>query len=184
MSDDLHIGPLGPHEPAPRRTPLGIAIVVGAAIIFVLVAVLLLPSGILMNPWFHGDRSSGAKRHVTTAGVQLLFGPAEQAYAPSIHIENIAMSRAENFLNQEVTTISGEVVNAGTESLLGLELTVEFSDSLHQVVLRESRSVIDPPALAPAARRAFEISFEHVSTSWNMEQPAIAVTALRLASTK
>src|ERR1700741_5467708 len=184
MSDDLHIGPLGPHEPAPRRTPLGIAIVVGAAIIFVLVAVLLLPSGILMNPWFHGDRSSGAKRHVTTAGVQLLFGPAEQAYAPSIHIENIAMSRAENFLNQEVTTISGEVVNAGTESLLGLELTVEFSDSLHQVVLRESRSVIDPPALAPAARRAFEISFEHVSTSWNMEQPTIAVTALRLASTK
>jgi hypothetical protein len=94
------------------------------------------------------------------------------------------MSRAENFLNQEVTTIAGEVVNGGAESLLGLELTVEFSDTLHQVILRESRSVVDPPDLAPGARRAFEISFEHVPTSWNMEQPAIAVTALRLASTK
>jgi len=184
MSDDLHIGDLVPRDPAPRRTPLGIAIVVGAAIIFVLVAVLLLPSGILMNPWFHGDRSSGAKRHVTTAGTQLFFGPAEQAYASSIHVENIAMSRAENFLNQEVTTISGEVVNAGAASLLGLELTVEFSDSLHQVILRESRSVIDPPALAPGARRAFEISFEHVPTSWSMEQPTVAATALRLASAK
>lgn len=184
MSDDLHIADPGPRDPAPRRTPLGIAIVVGAAIIFVLVAVLLLPSGILMNPWFHGDRSSGAKRHVTAAGTQLLFGPAEQVYASSIHVENIAMSRAENFLNQEVTTISGEVVNAGAESLLGLELTVEFSDSLHQVILRESRSVLDPPALAPGARRAFEISFEHVPTSWSMEQPTVAVTAMRLASTK
>jgi hypothetical protein len=182
MSDELHIGDLGPHDPAPRRTPLGMAIVVGAAIIFVLVAVLLLPSGILLNPWFHGDRSSGAKRHVTAAGTQLLFGPVEQAYASRIHIENIAMSRAENFLNQEVTTISGEVVNTGAQSLRGLELTVEFSDSLHQVILRESRSVIDPPALASGARRAFEISFEHVPTSWSMEQPTVAVTALRLAS--
>jgi hypothetical protein len=184
MSDDLQIGELGPREPAPRRTPLGIAIAVGAVIIFVLVAVLLLPSGILMNPWYHGDRSSGAKRHVSAAGTQLLFGPAEQAYAPSIHIENIAMSRAENFLNQEVTTIAGEVVNGGAQSLLGLELTVEFSDTMHQVILRESRSVVDPPDLAPGARRAFEISFEHVPTSWNMEQPAIVVTALRLASTQ
>ena len=184
MSDDLHIGGLGPREPAPRRTPLGIAIAVGAVIIFVLVAVLLLPSGILLNPWFHGDRSSGAKRHVTAAGTQLLFGPAEQTYARNIHIENVAMSRAENFLNQEVTTIAGEVVNGGAESLLGLELTVEFSDSMHQLILRESRSIIDPPDLAPGARRAFEISFEHVPTSWNMKQPAIVVTALRLASTK
>jgi hypothetical protein len=186
MSNDLHIGEsgtpeIGPPEPGPSRTPFRVAIVTGAAVLFVLVAVLLLPSGILLNPWFHGDQSSGAKRHVTPAGTQLLFGPAEQAYAAQIHVENLAMSRAENFLNQEVTTLAGDVVNTGNRSLQGLELSVEFSDTLRQVALRESRSVLDPPALAPGASRPFEISFEHVPTSWNMEQPAITVTALRFS---
>lgn len=182
MSDDLQFGAL--KEPEPNRGRFRFALVAAIAVVFVLVAALLLPSGMLLNPWFHGDRPSSAKRHLTAAGAQLLFGPAEQAYAPQIHIENITMSRAENFLNQEVTTLAGEVVNNGDRSLQGLELTVEFSDELRQTVLRESRSVLDPPPLPPGGRRDFEISFEHVPTSWNMQQPGISVTALRLTSTK
>jgi hypothetical protein len=184
MSDDLHIGEIGPPDRGPNRTPFRIAVIAGAALVFILVAVLLLPSGILLNPWFHGDQATGAKRRVNSAGAQLLFGPAEQAYAARLQIENVAMSRAENFLNQEVTTLAGQVVNSGDRSLQGLELSVEFSDSLRQVVLRESRSVLDPPPLTPGARRDFEISFEHVPSAWNREQPSIAVTALRFTDAK
>jgi len=179
MSNDPQFTPL--HQPEPGRSPFPVALVAGIAVVFVLVAALLFPSGMLLNPWFHGDQPSGAKRHLSAAGTQLLFGPAEQAYAPKISIENINMSRAENFLHQEVTTLAGEIVNRGNRSLQGVELTVEFSDELRQVVLRESRSVLDPPPLAPGARREFEISFEHVPDSWNLQQPAIAVTALRIA---
>jgi hypothetical protein len=116
----------------------------------------------------------------------LVFGPAEQAYAPQIHIENIAMSRVQNFLNQEVTVLAGQVVNSGDRSLQGIELTVVFSDTLNQVVLRESRSVLDPGALplAPGEHRDFEISFEHLPSSWNMQQPVVAVTAMNMVSSK
>jgi hypothetical protein len=57
---------------------------------------------------------------------------------------------------------------------------------LNQVVLREARAVLDvaAPPLAPGARREFEISFEHVPSSWNMQQPVINITALRFSSTQ
>ena len=182
MSDNLQFGAL--QDPEPNRGKFRFALIAGIAVVFVLVAALVLPSGMLLNPWSHGNQPNGVKRHLSAAGAQLLFGPAEQAYAPQIHIENIAMNRVENFLNQEVTTLSGEVVNTGDRSLQGIELTVEFSDELRQTILRESRSVLDPPPLAAGARRDFEISFEHVPASWNMQQPAIAVTALRFTSAK
>jgi hypothetical protein len=182
MSDNLQFGAL--KEPEPSRGKFRLALAAGIAVVFALVAALLLPSGMLLNPWFHGDQPSGAKRHLSAAGAQLLFGPAEQAYAPQIQIENVTMNRVENFLNQEVTTLAGELVNNGGRSLQGVELTVEFSDELRQTVLRESRSVLDAPALAPGGRRDFEISFEHVPASWNMQQPAITVTALRFTSIK
>src|SRR5271163_1882080 len=178
MSDNLQFGAL--QNPQPNRGKFRFALMAGIAVVFVLVAALVWPSGMLLNPWFHGDQPSGAKRHLNASGAQLLFGPAEQTYAAQIHIENINMSRAENFLHQEVTTLAGEIVNTGNLTLQGVELTVEFSDELHQVVLRESRSVLDPPPLVPGARREFEISFEHVPDSWNLQQPSVTVTALRL----
>jgi hypothetical protein len=116
----------------------------------------------------------------TPAEVHLSFGPAEQAYAPKIHIENVALSRAENFLHQEVTTLSGELVNTGDQRLRAVEVTIEFSDELNQVVLRESRVILAPgaPPLAPGERRSFEVSFEHIPSSWNMRQPAVFVTGV------
>lgn len=117
-----------------------------------------------------------------TAQPHLPFGPEEQTYAPRIEIQNISLSRAENFIHQEVTYLSAELVNGGARTLSGLELTVEFSDELHQVVLRESRAVLSArePALAPGEHRSFEVSFDHIPSSWNREQPSVRVTGLRL----
>jgi hypothetical protein len=114
------------------------------------------------------------------------MNPAEQEYAEKIEIGNLAMSRAENFLHQEVTTLTGELYNGGTEPVLGLSLTAEFSDDMQQIVLRETRRVFGSPtkALGPGERRAFEIAFEHVPVSWNMHVPAVRVSQLQLPSRK
>jgi hypothetical protein len=108
------------------------------------------------------------------------FGAAEQAYAASVHIENIALTRAENFIHQEVTTLTADVVNAGSRSLNGVEITITFSDDMNQIALRESRAVVAPPspALAASERRQFDIAFEHIPTSWNMQQPIVRITGL------
>ena len=111
---------------------------------------------------------------------------AEQAYLKNVKVENIALSRAENFIHQEVTTLSGEVVNDGPGKIVMLSLTVEFADSMDQIALRETRSVLSAPAaaLTPGERRPIEISFDHVPATWNMQQPFVRATYLQLSQMK
>jgi hypothetical protein len=114
-------------------------------------------------------------------GTHFAFGAAEQAYAARMRIENIALSRAENFLHQEITTLTGELVNGGDRALRGVEVAIEFSDDLNQIALREARPVLTPvtPALAAGERRGFEVSFEHIPSSWNMQQPVVRISGLQ-----
>ncbi len=135
--------------------------------------------------WFLFHAPAGGPR--TYQGtVVVKMTPEEQAYLKNIRVEKIEMSRAENFIHQEVTTLSGEVVNDGPERILMLSLTVEFADSMDQIALRETRSVLGVPAgaLAPGERRAVEISFDHVPATWNMQQPFVRATYLQLSSVK
>jgi hypothetical protein len=67
-----------------------------------------------------------------------------------------------------------------------VELTVEFSDDMNQIALRESRLAVNSgsPPLGPGERQAFDVSFEHIPTSWNMQQPVVRVTGLLFATSK
>jgi hypothetical protein len=114
------------------------------------------------------------------------FGPEERVYASKITIENLGLSRAENFLHQEVTILAGELVNTDERTLREVEVTVEFYDEMKQISLRESQLVINSgnPPLGPGDRRPFDVSFEHIPTSWNMQQPAVRVTGLLFAPSK
>lgn len=132
--------------------------------------------------WFGAPKSQPVAR----SQAHLPFGAAEQAYAPKIQLKNVALSRAENFAHQEITSLSAELLNTGDRSLTALEITVEFSDELPQVVLRESRVLFGGASapLLPGARREFEVSFEHVPSSWNMQQPSVVVTGIEFTPIK
>jgi hypothetical protein len=161
-----------PNPQPPERSRFSFALTLAAAAVVIAVAGLYFLPG-RQSP----SQGTAAEAH---------FGPAEQSYAPKLQIENVAMSRAENFIHQEVTTLSGDVVNTGDRSLRVVELTIEFYDDLRQIALRETRSVLAPGAapLTPTERRGFEVSFEHIPSSWNMQQPAIHVTGLEFTSSK
>lgn len=126
----------------------------------------------------------GGRRGPGPGPVHLPFGAAEQAYAAKLQIENLTLSAAENFLHQEITTLAGRITNVGNQPLSNVELTVEFSDQLGQVVLRETRTLFSPGALpfSPGNQRDFEISFEHIPPSANVQQPDIRVTGILFAT--
>ena len=151
----------------PERGRFNFALVLAAAALVVILAAVYFVPG-------RQSPADGAPQSQHFA-----FGAAEREYAPNLHFENVSLSKAENFLHQEVTTLSGEVVNGGQRSIRGIEVTIEFFDNMNQIALRETRSVLSPgAALAPTERRAFEVSFEHISVSWNEQQPAIRVSGL------
>jgi hypothetical protein len=163
-----------PGEQPPERGPFNFALMVAAA------AVVIVLAGFYLWPGRQSPSRAGAQQ------IHPPFGPEERAYAPTILIENLALSRAENFLNQEVTILAGDLVNNGQRSLREVELTVEFDDDMNQIALRESRLALTSasPPLGPGERRAFDVSFEHIPPSWNMQLPAVRVTGLLFAPSK
>ena len=164
---------IGDEQP-PERGPFPFALSLALAAAIIIVA----------GFYFWPGRQSPSQG--APPNVRLSFGPAEQAYAPKIHIENVTLSRAENFLHQEVTTLAGELVNTGDRPVRAVALTVEFSDELNQIALRETRMALAPGVtpLVPAERRAFEISFEHIPASWNMQQPTLRVSGLEFTANR
>src|SRR5258708_34292454 len=76
------------------RHPLAIAV---ATLLGLLAAYLVMFRGPAPNPSVQQTRFP--------------FGPVEQAYAPKLQFGNFEMSRAESFLNQEVTYLAGAVTN-------------------------------------------------------------------------
>jgi hypothetical protein len=113
----------------------------------------------------------------------LPFGPAEKAYAAKLQFANFAMSEAENFLHQKVKYLDGDLTNGGDRPLTGIEAVVEFRDDMNQIALRETRPILGGPsaALAPGATAHFQISFDHVPASWNMQMPIVQVAGLQFA---
>jgi hypothetical protein len=156
-------------KPLPLNILLGVLVVVAIALSF----------------WFAFKAPQGSSSRAPL-NISVSMNPAEQAYTKSIRIENIRLSRAENFIHQEVTILNADAVNAGPQSVAALAVTVEFFDDLHQVVLRETRSVLGSPAaaLAPGQRRSFAISFDRVPSSWNLQQPSVQVVYLQLTTLK
>jgi hypothetical protein len=157
-----------PDPALPESRGLNFALILAAAAVVVIVAAFYFSPGRQSPP--------GA----APQAAHFAFGSAEQAYAASIHIENIGLSRAENFIHQEVTTLTADLVNAGARPLRGVELTITFSDEMNQIALRESRAVVTPsnPPLAAGERRPFDVAFEHIPDSWNMQQPIVRITGL------
>jgi hypothetical protein len=167
------------HSTEEQQQPAGhlrVTLVLAAIVVFVIAASL----------WFLFKPTPAPQPGTVQLVVTPRMSDSEKDYVKNLRVENIAMSRAENFLHQEVTVLNAEVVNAGPQAIADLELSVEFSDEMNQVVLREARGVLGTPpaALVAGERRSFEISFDHVPPSWNMQLPAVSVTNLQLAKVK
>jgi hypothetical protein len=148
--------------------------------------VLLAVSIVVLLLAFFVWRASTERVQPPATGSQDALGPEERAYTSSVGVDHVEISRAENFLHQEVTTISGEISNGGNRSLASVELTIEFYDDLNQIAQRETRSLfgVPGPPIPPGDHREFEVSFEHISSAWNMRQPVIKVTKLQFAPSK
>jgi hypothetical protein len=164
---------LSPHQPsepksASKRIIIALAVLVGLAA-------------------FYFSRSTIRPASIAAPSESVAaLGPEERAYTATVAVDHLAVSRAENFLHQEVTTISGDIINGGNRSLASVELTIEFSDELNQIAQRETRALFGPPGppISPGDHREFEISFDHISSSWNMRQPVVKVSALQFEPLK
>jgi hypothetical protein len=153
--------------PTEERNRLPVAFLVGIVVVGLLVG-----GAVLLS------------RYSTPAGSEvekpLPKGPEEQGYASQIHFLEPKMSRAANFLNQEVTYVFLTVENSGNRKIQQIEITVEFHDPFNQVILRDRQRLFLPtaPPFLPGQQRDVQIPYEHIPPQWNMVFPSIAVSGL------
>jgi hypothetical protein len=122
------------------------------------------------------------RSHNPGAVAKLPFGAAEQAYAQNIHFLDIQLAHAANFLNQDFTYVAGTIVNDGPRKIRAMEVTVEFHDPFHQVILRDASRLIglEGAGLDAGQRSPFQIQMEHLPAEWDRQNPSIRVTGLIL----
>jgi hypothetical protein len=153
--------------PQAERSRLPVAFLIGLVIVAVLV------TGAVLYSRYSTPNDSQVEK-------PLPMGPAELAYAPQIHFLEPKMSRAANFLNQEVTFVFGTVENGGDKKVKQIEIVLEFHDPFNQVVLRDTQRLFLPNAalMAPGQRRDFQVGYEHLPAQWNNGYPSIRVSGL------
>jgi hypothetical protein len=153
--------------PIEERSRLPVAFMIGIVIVAVLVGVALLVS----------KYSAPAGSEVEKP---LPFGPTEVAYAPQIHFLEPKMSRAANFLNQEVTYVFCTVENGGNRKIQQIEITIEFHDPFNQVILRDKQRLFLSTAqpFLPGQQRDVQVPYEHIPVQWNNVFPSIVVSGL------
>jgi hypothetical protein len=176
MTDSQNSPTLGaPDQPAAGRFSL---------VTIAIAAVTLLAIGASL--WFLFQPPNPNKMVNVQQTIPLHTGAAEGDYASNIRFEKIELTREANGLGQEVTTLHGEVSNAGPRPVAEIMLTVQFNDSMNQIVLRETRRVVGVRAqpLGAAETRAFEIAFDNIPGSWNMQQPSLHIAAIQFAPKK
>jgi hypothetical protein len=127
----------------------------------------------------HGPENAPTAAGLATA--PLPFGPTEEAYTSRIHFSSIKMSRASNFLNQEITYVDGTVENAGDRDIFAMDVTIRMFDFSGKAILHQTERIISSSTHAlPAGQRGeFHIGLESVPDSWNRQYPDLSVTGLR-----
>jgi hypothetical protein len=142
----------------------------------VLIAAVAVILGIILGTavWLAHTRSTRSQPPVAPT-------TEERSYLQHIVISDAQVSAATNFLGDMVTYVDAKMTNTGTTSVRELDIRLEFSDMLNQVVLREVTHPITPrmPSLAPGETRPFRATFERMPTEWNQAPPAITPVALR-----
>jgi hypothetical protein len=123
------------------------------------------------------------RQQAVVVAQKLPFGPAEQSYADRIHITNIHLAHANNFLNQQFTYVAGTIANDGTRAIAGLEITIEFHDPFRQVILRDVEQLITTQTgpLPAGQPTDFQVTLDRsLPETWDHQYPTIRVTGLLL----
>jgi len=149
-------------------------------ITFVIAAVVV--TAMSLSAWFLFHEPPQNRNSLNGATIKVNISQAEKDYLSKLFVKDIKLSRAENFLHQEVTILTGTIMNSGSQTVTELDLAVQFSDQMDQVALKETRGILGTPPvpIGPGQERTFEIAFEHVPSSWNMQQPTIRVAHITL----
>ena len=121
-------------------------------------------------------------------------GGGPPPYSANIKFSDLKMSAAENFVGASVTYLDGTITNAGDKVVSHVVVHITFKDAMGQTAQLEDMPVrvvetvgpypdavdLSVAPLAPGQSKTFRFTFEHVTSDWNREYPALQATDVTL----
>ncbi len=122
--------------------------------------------------------------------------PPQPAYASNLHVTDLKLSAAENFVGATVSYLDGKITNSGGQSLTGCRVEAIFRNSMGQIVDKQAQPLmvlhtrsgfgyqdlipLSAAPLGPNQTRDFRLTFEHISADWDHGYPELRVLSVDL----
>jgi hypothetical protein len=110
----------------------------------------------------------------------VLTAEAKQ-YLGQLHLKNVAMQAAENYVQGRVVEITGDITNSGPRKIALIEVTCYFRNVQGQPIQRERVMVTGgrKGPLDPGATKPFRLAFDNLSAEWNQALPDLVIAQIQ-----
>ena len=101
-------------------------------------------------------------------------------YLPSLDLSNVEMSAEDDFLEQTIVTIVGEISNKGDRTLRAVDVNCVFRDLYQQELSRELVRIVgrDRRSLEPGGTTLFRLAFDNAPAEWNQVMPNLFIAQI------
>jgi hypothetical protein len=127
--------------------------------------------------------------HGKPAATVTPISAAQDAYAASLSITNVAMSESASLSGGKVTYLDGHIANKGSRTVTGIAVQVLFRNYAHEVAQNETQPLklirmrepyidVEPLSAAPlkpGAEQDFRLIFDAVSPDWDGAYPELRI---------
>jgi hypothetical protein len=97
-----------------------------------------------------------------------------------LKLSGVGIGAHENYMQQSVVEITGNIGNAGERTLKTVELNCVFYDAYGLVVLRERVPIVSAKigSLAPGETKPFRLPFDNIPEAWNQAMPQLVIAGI------
>ena len=143
-----------------------IPIIIGAVTLIVLIAGYL---------YLNSERSGNRAEEQASAEAK--------AYLGNLQLSDVKMQAAENFMQQRVVEIDGNVTNKGPRTLKSIDVYCLFYSVDGHMIHRERVPVVRAGGkpLVPNETRGFRLPFDALPGNWNQAMPHLVVAQITFA---
>jgi hypothetical protein len=113
-------------------------------------------------------------------------GPASaeaKAYLPYLALSDVGIDATDNFMQQRVVEVHGQITNNGPRRLESVEVYCVFYGVDGREIHRERQAIVSfkGGALGPSQTRGFRLPFDALPEGWNQTIPHLVIASIHFA---
>ena len=122
-------------------------------------------------------------RPAPRSGSNLYATPEAKAYVENLQLSDVTMQATENFMNQQVVEVQGNIANRGSRPLQSVDIFCLFQGIDGREIGGERLPIVQTKGtpLKPGEIRPFRLPFDTIPEGWNQAMPRMVIARITFA---